>query len=391
MRVLLVSGHFQPAWEWGGVVSTTWELSRALVQAGVEVTVLATDAAMQPPAQPTPVDRVEEGVRIVTCRVLGGRCLGMANRMAISPETLWRAARWVRWADLVHINGVWSPHVAQVWAVARLLRKPYLVSPHGNLERYSLGQSQLRKRIFMALYSRRILTGARAIHYTVHNEHHEAPAWLQPTPAVVVPCVVKSLDPGDGARFRQRLGLDPGDRLLGMVGRIHKKKGFDMILPAMAAARAKGPSRLVVVGPDEGGYLNEVEQMIRAHELSDRVTFTGMLGGQELADAYAGLDALVLPSYEENFGMVVVEAAAQGTPVIVSEPVGLRDWVAERGVGEVLPMDPKEWIAFLERVSREYIRDNWQQNELREEARERFSLSSVGRQMAETYERLAQS
>ena len=239
---------------------------------------------------------------------------------------------------------------------------------------------------------RRDLLGAAAIHFTAPQEVETAPVWLRDAGnSVIVPNAVEISHDGEGQRFRQKIGAAGDETLLGMVGRIHKKKGFDMILPAMAAARAKGPSRLVVVGPDEGGYLNEVEQMIRAHELSDRVTFTGMLGGQELADAYAGLDALVLPSYEENFGMVVVEAAAQGTPVIVSEPVGLRDWVAERGVGEVLPMDPKEWIAFLERVSREYIRDNWQQNELREEARERFSLSSVGRQMAETYERLAQS
>ena len=388
MRVLLVSGHFQPAWEWGGVVSTTWELSRALVQAGVEVTVLATDAAMQPPAQPTPVDRVEEGVRIVTCRVLGGRCLGMANRMAISPETLWRAARWVRWADLVHINGVWSPHVAQVWAVARLLRKPYLVSPHGNLERYSLGQSQLRKRIFMALYSRRILTGARAIHYTVHNEHHEAPAWLQPTPAVVVPCVVKSLDPGDGARFRQRLGLDPGDRLLGMVGRIHKKKGFDVMLPALARARARceTPTRLVVVGPEEGEYLATVRGLIQELNLGDRVIFPGELHGQDLADAYAGFDLLMLPSYEENFGLVVAEAMMQGTPVVISEFVGSKDWVEQAGGGVVLPREEPHWSELLERVDRDpALLVSWCDDDLARRTRENFSPESVGQAMLEGY------
>jgi len=370
-------------------VSTTWELSRALVQAGVEVTALATDAVMNPPEQPIPAERVEEGVRIITCKVLGGQRLGVANRMAISPQTLCRAARWVRWADLVHINGVWSPHVAQVWAVARLLRKPYLVSPHGNLERYSLGQSQLRKRVFMALYSRRILAGARAIHYTVNNEHHEAPAWLQPVRPVIVPCVVKSLDPGDGARFRQKMGLDPGDRLLGMVGRIHKKKGFDVMLPALAGATCETTTKLVVVGPEEGEYLDTVRSLIQELNLGDRVIFPGELHGQDLADAYAGFDLLMLPSYEENFGLVVAEAMMQGTPVAISEFVGSKDWVEQAGGGVVLPRETPDWIALLERIDREPgLITSWCDADLAQRTRDNFSLESVGRAMLEGYRSL---
>ena len=384
MKVLMVSGHFQPAWEWGGVVSATWELSRALVQAGVEVTVLSTDAAMQP-RDPQPAERVEQGVRIVTCRVLGGLRSPMANRMAISAETLPRAASLVRKADLIHINGVWSPHVAQVWALARLLRRPYIVSPHGNLERYSLGQSQLRKRIFMALYSRRILTGARAIHFTVDNERHEAPAWLQSTPAVIVPCVVKSLAPGDGARFRQKLGLGGGERILGMVGRIHNKKGFDIMLPALAAAKSETPTRLVVVGPEEGEYLAEVEGLIRELNLGDRVLFSGELHGQDLADAYAGFDLLMLPSYEENFGLVVAEAMMQGTPVAISEFVGSKDWVQVAGGGVVLPRQLDDWTALLERLDEPGLLASWCDGELAQRTRDNFSLESVGQAMLDGY------
>ena len=385
MRVLLVSGHFQPAWEWGGVVSATWELSRALVQAGVQVTVLTTDGGMQPRAEPIPTEREEQGVRIVTCPVVGGHRWSVANRMAISATSLLRAVPLVREADLVHINGVWSPHVAQVWAMTRCMRRPYIVSPHGNLERYSLGQSQLRKRLFMALYSRRILTGAAAIHFTVQNEQHEAPGWLQSRPAVIVPCVVKSLARGDGARFRQRFSLGAEQRVLGMVGRIHHKKGFDIMLPALARAETSPAARLVVVGPEEGDYLSEVKQMIRELALGDRVLFSGELHDQDLADAYAGFDLLMLPSYEENFGLVVAEAMMQGTPVAISEFVGSKDWVLEAGGGVVLPRELGSWVALLQSLEQPGLLDGWCSGDLARRTRDNFSLESVGQAMVQGY------
>ena len=85
--------------------------------------------------------------------------------------------------------------------------------------------------------------------------------------------------------------------------------------------------------------------------------------------------------------MVVVEAAAQGTPVMISEEVGLRHWVEQREVGRVLPLSLHPWIDLVEQINAEYIRGHWQPNTLKEEAREGFSLSAVGRQMARAYER----
>ena len=340
---------------------------------------------LQPRAEPIPAARVEQGVRIVTCRVLGGERWGVANRMAISAQSLLKAAPLVRKADLVHINGVWSPHVAQVWAMARLMRRPHIVSPHGNLERYSLGQSQLRKRVFMALYSRRILTSAAAIHFTVQNERHEAPAWLQSTPAVIVPCVVKSLATGDGARFRRRFNLGQEEKVLGMVGRIHQKKGFDIMLPALAGAGAGSKTRLVVVGPEEGDYLGEVKQMIRELDLGDRVLFSGELHDQDLADAYAGFDLLMLPSYEENFGLVVAEAMMQGTAVAISEFVGSKDWVLKAGGGVVLPRELDLWVSLLRSLDQPGLLQSWASEELAQRTRDNFSLESVGQAMVSAY------
>lgn len=387
LKLVLVSGHFQPAWEWGGVVSVTWELARALAAQGVEVTVLTTDAAMTP-RRPPPAERVEQGVRVITSPVIGGGRSVLANRMALSAGSLAMAAPWVRRADLVHINGLWSPHVVQVWGLCRLWRRPYLVSPHGNLEGYSLRQSALRKRLSLALYARRILTGARAMHYTVENERREAPAWLRSTPSFIVPCVVKALPAGDGQRFRARFGLGADEPLLGMVGRIHEKKGFDLMLPALARAAGERPAKLIVVGPEEGEYLAAVEGEIARLGLEARVLLTGELHGQELADAYAGFDLLVLPSHEENFGLVVVEANMQGTPVAVSEFVGSKNWVERSGGGVVLPRQEAEWVELIEGLGHPDHPAPWRLEGLAERAREVFSAEAVGAAMLREYEAL---
>ena len=387
MRVLFVVPAFQPAWQWGGTITADWSMVRGVAQAGVQITVATTDAVPDGRLQ-VPRERTEQGIKILPTGVFGGGRLRAANRFGISASHFALAVSMMPRFALIHFGAFWMPTWPPLFALCRLMGKPYVITPHGMLEEYSLSQKQGKKELFIKLFARRDLLGAAAIHFTAAQERQNAPACQQDAGnSVIVPNAVEIAHDGEGERFRQKIGASPEETVLGMVGRIHHKKGFDVILPAMGAAREGASPRRVVVGPDEG-YKDQVEQMIAANGLAGRVTFTGMLKGQDLADAYAGLDALVLPSYEENFGMVVVEAVAQGTPAIISEPVGLRHWVAERGVGEVLPMEHQAWVEMLERVDREYIRASWQQKELREEARNRFSLASVGRQMVDAYERL---
>ena len=386
MRILFISPACLPAWEWGGAISADWAMIRGLTQGGVQVTVATTSATPNGQAE-VPRERLEEGIRVLSASVVGGGRWRGANRYSISLSQVACVAQELPRCDLVHFSAIWAPTYPLISGLCRSLSKPYVVTPHGMLQAYSLAQRRLKKSLYLRLVGRRYLQGAAAVHYTSAQELEEIPGWLQDARnAVVVPNAIEILEEGDGQRFRDSVGATDRELLLGMVGRIHQKKGFDVILPALAAASSPAPARLVVVGPDEG-HLAAVQQSMRALGLQRRVTLTGALQGQDLADAYAGLDALVLPSYSENFGMVVVEAAAQGTPVFVSEEVGLRRWVTGHDVGEVLPLERRAWIDLLERLDRAYL-DRWRRDLLREEARTSFSISSVGRQMVDVYERL---
>lgn len=118
------------------------------------------------------------------------------------------------------------------------------------------------------------------------------------------------------------------------LSRIHEKKGLDLLIPAFAAART-GDAVLLLAGPDVGGYLATVEQMIRSAGIERRVIYANMLTGRTRLAALGGSDLFVLPSYQENFGIVVVEALAAGTPVLISDQVNIHRHISQvRGRGD---------------------------------------------------------
>ena len=127
-----------------------------------------------------------------------------------------------------------------------------------------------------------------------------------------------------------------GKRLMITVGRIHPKKGSDILIEAFAATMAKDASwHLVIAGPDQVGMRKSLEDMAARLSIADRITWTGMLTGTAKWGALAASDVFVLPSHQENFGIVVAEDMACGLPVIVSNKVNIWREVESCGAGMV--------------------------------------------------------
>ena len=106
---------------------------------------------------------------------------------------------------------------------------------------------------------------------------------------------------------------------------------------------------LVIAGPDAAGYGATIRQLVAQHGVDERVIFTGMLAGEQKLAALVDADLLALPSFHENFGLVVIEALAAGTPVVVSDQVNLHPEVTSAGVGGVVPTDPPALARELDR------------------------------------------
>jgi glycosyltransferase involved in cell wall biosynthesis len=119
------------------------------------------------------------------------------------------------------------------------------------------------------------------------------------------------------------------------LSRIHPKKGCDLLVRAFAEACRDTDHLLVMAGPDQVGIRPGLEALAAELGVADRVLWPGLLQGDAKWGAYLGCEAFVLPSHQENFGLVVAEAMAVGRPVLISDKVNIHREVAESGGGLV--------------------------------------------------------
>ena len=240
----------------------------------------------------------------------------------------WLKANYQRF-DGVIVNGVWQYHgVATRKALSG--RKPYVVFSHGMLDpffrdRYPL--KHLKKLVYWLLEERRNLKDARAVCFTSEEEKRIAAEGFpfRQFRGVVVP--YGTMGPsGDPDTQRQSFlnawpGLK-GKKYLLFLGRIHPKKGCDLLLEAFAAAA--GPEmELVMAGPDESGWGEQLRGQAQGLNIAERVTWTGMLRGDEKWGAFYGAEAFILPSHQENFGIAVADALACGVIALISDKVNI--------------------------------------------------------------------
>jgi glycosyltransferase involved in cell wall biosynthesis len=247
-------------------------------------------------------------------------------------------------ADVVHIHALWEDIQHQAAKLARKYRKPYLIRPCGMLDPWSLAQGRFKKRAYMALRLRRHLNLATALHFTTNAERDLTLRLKLRAPSIVEPNGIdlaefQNLPPTGRFRARHR---SIGDRSIVLfLSRLHYKKGVDLLIPAFAQANLAN-AVLVIAGPGESDYTAKLQQLAAQHNITDRIFFTGMLRGRDRIEALVDADLFVLPSYQENFGIAVVEAMAAGKPVLISDQVNIHDQITLHQLGAVVPtqIDP---------------------------------------------------
>jgi glycosyltransferase involved in cell wall biosynthesis len=336
LRILHVIPHYYPAVRYGGPIRSVHGLASASAALGDDVHVFTTNIdGSGVVAAPTgvPVDR--DGVKVWYFPTSAGRRIYRSPAMARALDAT------IPTFDIAHLHYIW------VWpavAAARAARKhgvPYILAPRGMLVADLIRRkSMIAKRLWLTLFTRRDVERAAAIHVTSLGEANSL-------------C-------GLGLSFRRveivengtefPLGEEPApsslpaqcQALLGrpyilFLGRISWKKGLDRLFRALVFVEG---ADLVIAGYDENGYSQELRRLAAELGLTNRVHFAGPVGDDMKWTFIRSALCLVLPSYNENFGMAVLEAMASGCPAVVSEEVGLADVVRESGSGIVTPGEP---------------------------------------------------
>ncbi len=224
--------------------------------------------------------------------------------------------------QLIHDHGLWLPSNHASASVARRLGLPLVVSPRGMLEPWALAHRRWKKRLVWHLYQRRNLRSAAVLHATAQQEADNFRRLGLSQPIALIPNGVE-LDgicgtPGVSRGRQLGSGADASRRTALFLSRIHPKKGLLELVEAWSLVRPAG-WRMVIAGPDEDGHRAVVEARAAARGLLDQFEFAGPVDGAEKTALYQSADLFVLPTFSENFGVVVAEALSCGVPVITTK------------------------------------------------------------------------
>jgi glycosyltransferase involved in cell wall biosynthesis len=345
VRILHVVPTYYPATRYGGPIVSVHELCAALARRGHEVHVHTTNVD-GPLDSDVPIGKPVSlsGVNVWYFRVPALR------RLYWSPE-LGRATRErIDGFSILHTHSIF---LWPTWSAARSARArgiPYVVSPRGMMVKELIRRrSSLLKRAWISLIERGNLENADGIHVTSATEGAKVAEFsgMRFPPVHMVPNgigdSVGHARSGPMPEAMDRL-LASGDPIVLCLGRISWKKGIDRLVRAIALLPA---ARLMIVGSDEDDHTAALLGLATELGIRNRVHVFGPVFGEAKADLYRRATVFALPSHSENFGNVVLEAMAEGCPVVVSPEVGAADIVEELQAGVVVEPQPSALAAAI--------------------------------------------
>jgi glycosyltransferase involved in cell wall biosynthesis len=300
----------------GGVASSVLALSREIARRGHKIDIVVLDDPSA--AWIKDVD--------LTVHALGAGVGSYRYSSALLPWLRERGGDY----DRVIVNGIWQYLSFAAWRRYAGSTIPYYVFPHGMLDPWfkkTFPLKHVKKWFYWPWAEYRVLRDATAVIFTSEEERLLAGKsfWLYRAREKVSPLGVEAPEvlPNAKSEFLSRYPQLQNTRNFLFLGRLHPKKGCDILLEAFAQVSSREPISLILAGPDQIGWETELRQQVARLNLTERVVFTGMLEGAMKQGALAIADAFVLPSHQENFGIAVVEALAASVPVLISNRVNI--------------------------------------------------------------------
>ena len=332
MRILNVTQTYAPFLEFGGPPVKVRALSEALARRGHQITVLTADWGFEnrlgTAFESRGAERSPFGWRWEQERV---------QAIYLPTWLRYRALSWnpaanrflrarLRNFEVAHIFGLYDFLGPAVATQCRRLGIPYVVEPIGMF--LPILRSLRRKRMYHFLWGRKMLEGARFLIATSDQEVEELASAGLPQERIVLRRngVDEAPAAGQPGEFRLQHGIPLDAKLVLFLGRLSKKKSPDLLLQAFARLpleSATASPQLAFVGPDDEGMKARLMEMARVYGIGSRVHFLGPLFNNAKWAAYRDSDVFVLPSQNENFGNTAAEAAAAGTPVVVTRECGI--------------------------------------------------------------------
>jgi glycosyltransferase involved in cell wall biosynthesis len=309
----------------GGPATAIVPMCRALMQQGIEVLLVSTTEGLSEAC-----DVAEyKGVPAILFSPQWGASFKYSR-----PLASWLTSN-VRNFDLAHVHAVFNHSSVSAVRACREAGVPYIVRPLGTLDPWSMTQKSLRKRLFWHVCGKAMLGHAAAVHYTSEIEKLSTERLLGLNHGRVIPL-------GIDANNAHSNGHSAGQPYVLVLSRLHPKKGLGVLIDAFLSLVQKerfASWRLVIAGDGPPDYVSKLKAKVAASSRPDRIVFTGWLEDERKHAVLGGASLLALPSYQENFGLCVMEAMAHSVPVLVSPNVNLAAEIVSANAGWIAAID----------------------------------------------------
>lgn len=321
MKILFVTASYKPAYIYGGPIVVIALLAESLVKLGHDVTVYTTTANGAEELDVTTGEKVFiDGVGVYYFDRI------TKDHTHIS-TSLWKKLRSeISDFDTVHLHGWWNLLIIGAAIICKTKGiKPFL-SPHGMFSNYILKTNNgLAKRIIQRLIGERLLKNS-ILHVSTEMELKESRKMVAGWEGMIIPNLV-TLSEENYSRPTNEIFK------IGFISRIDPKKGLDILIKTLATVSF--PFILQVAGSGNDEYIQELKQLAAESGIASQIEWVGWKTGEKKFEFLAGLDLFALTSHSENFAIVVIESLSVGTPVFISDQVGLFDYIKRAGYGWV--------------------------------------------------------
>ena len=225
--------------------------------------------------------------------------------------------------DILHAHNLWNFIPIVTTIIGKLTNKKIVFSPRGSLYSWSLNQNRIVKLIAWNLYQKRILNLADCIHVTEKEELKQLKALGIKSPISLIPngISLSEFTFTEKEFAKKFLELDLNKKYILFLSRIHKKKGVTNLIKAIHQIKEDFTSyKLLIIGPGiESEYGRNALKLIHNLDLEEIITIKDMVTGSKRKAYFQAADFFILPSYTENFGIVIAEALANKLPVITTK------------------------------------------------------------------------
>ena len=325
MKILHIIPAYKPAYGYGGPTESVSHLCEVLALNGHEVDVYTTTANEEKELNVIPgkVANVD-GVNVIYFKRITG------DHTHISPALWLKLIKTAKRYDVIHLHSWWNILIVVATIISLFSKTKVIIAPRGMLSEYIFTTRQgSQKKWFHNFMGRKILSLCR-LHATAYSEYMECRKLIPGWEGFMLPNIISLPNIEIVPNFNKVFSII-------FLSRIHPKKGLEKLFEAISLLDIN--ITLKIAGNGETEYIEELKKLAVKLNVNSKIEWLGWLDREEKFFELQKADLFILVSLNENFANVVIEALHMGTAVLISEDVGLANFVKEKNLG---------WISTLE-------------------------------------------